>query len=860
MKYVLTLFFLFAAGILAAADWLIGAEYRLEIQREQADKICAIDLRRILLPEPLTHGVVVTNDRQEPVNFYLDDRQCLFFPPAPAGKYYVYFGFPQPVRNDCWDREKHGDLPQNQMLTVKLLHAWGMWPSEAEWLTKKIEYTNRRYTNNIAWHQKMLFWQSLANAVPVIFTKYSTEHWLQLHFYRQPRVQQERYNRFQSLASRAQMWRFRKGRHRRAPVFRCGTWFPFWIPSLQRSNTLYRPRGTIMNIRKISENWRNELAQHRKNMHGAPERELVERFKNPKIRSFGTDIAREINLPKRAFDAGGVFACSYTGALHVPASGKVEFGITSNSLTMLQLGDELITVRSGKSAPDEVVCRTITREMKEGLYPFALYYLKTQVTTHLTMTWKKPGDAAHTIINDLAFRPAIPVQPTALVSRKNAQYPVVEREDRQDLFYGKLHKAELAGFNVLAPADLPFHWLVNGEKIPGDCLRLALPENPAPQVQFVPQDRRYQPLPVFHSKAVGTRLAVDAGLWLHPDLPMTIKHDEELSGYLELRSRLTVPVCARLRTRVTGAKNATFSNEDKFSSIPAKLPEELDRFAEDRINKETLLLKGKELRRGLRVEWEASIPGLVMDRRTVHFLPVNQLPPDLAASAEGFVNGSGERVIPVLQRPSLHELRKGESWQAVRNTFSRGQKLLIITEDFGTRKKFSKLLENACRQAGWEPEVLCWKNTAARSGSRMQESIPDLLRAIHGSPADTVLLIPPAPSRDKALPIREQLRLNALILEKLRNLPNVRKLYLATPFPAYPETEGIADETAFRDALPKLAREYGAAWFAWGNVILSKNPDYRNMFGDPASGVIRSLPDAGAEKFAEQLAATLPRK
>ncbi len=860
MRFFLMLLFLFAGIHLSAADWLVGAEYRLEIQRTHADKVCAIDLRRILLPEPLTNGVVVTDDRQEPVNFYLDNRQCLFFPPAPAGKYYIYFGFTQPVRNDCWDRQKHGELPANQMLTVKLLQAWGMWSSENEWLAKKTEYTNRRHTNNISWHQKLLFWQSLANAAPVIFTKYSTELWVHTNFYRQPRLQLERYNRFNSLASRAQLWQFRKGRSRRPPVFRCGTWFPFWIPTLQRYNTLYRPRGTIMHIRKASETWRNELAKLLENMHGAPERELVERVNNPKSRIFGTDIAREINLPKRPFDAGGTFACSYTGALHVPESGKVEFGITSNSLTMLKLGDELITVRSGKSAPDEVVCQTLTRDLKEGLYPFALYYLKTQVTTHLTMTWKKPGDTAHSIMNDLAFHPAIPVQPTALISRKNARYPVVEREDRQDLFYGKLHKAELAGFKVLVPAGLPFHWLVNGEKIPGECLRLALPENPAPQVQFVPQDSRYQPLPVFHTKAVGTRLAVDAGLWLHPDLPLTIKHDEELSGYRELRSRLPVPVCARLRTRVMGRPNKAFRNEDDFIHLPGKLPEELDRFAEDKIHKETLHLKGKDLTKGLRVEWEASIPGLVMDRKTIHFLPVNQLPADLAASAEGFVNGSGDRVIPVLQRPSLHELRKGESWQAVRNTFFKGRKLLIITEDFGSRQKFSKRLENACRQAGWEPEVLCWKNTTDRSGSRILESIPDLLRAIHGSPADTVLLIPPASSRDKALPLREQLRMNALILEKLRNLPNVRKLYLATPFPAYPETDGIADETAFRDALPKLAREYGAAWFAWGIEVLNNNPDYRNMFGDPSNGVISSLPDAGAEKLADQLASALPRK
>ena len=128
MKTLLSVLFLLIAVCLSAADWLIGAEYRLEVNRDTADQICALDLRRMLLPEKLTNGVVVTDEKQEPQNFYLDDRQCLFFPPGPAGKYYIYFGFEQPVMNDRWDREKHGELPANQMLTVKLAHAGDFMP------------------------------------------------------------------------------------------------------------------------------------------------------------------------------------------------------------------------------------------------------------------------------------------------------------------------------------------------------------------------------------------------------------------------------------------------------------------------------------------------------------------------------------------------------------------------------------------------------------------------------------------------------------------------------------------------------------------------------------------------------------
>lgn len=856
MKPLLMILLLMITGILSAADWLIGAEYRLEVYRDTPDQVCAIDLRRILLPIPLTNGVVLTDASQEPQNFYLDSRQCLFFPPGPAGKYYIYFGFPQQVPHDRWDRKKHGELPQNQMLTVKLLHAGGMAASEAEWLNLRTAQTNRRYTNNFQWHQKMLFWQSLYNAAPGVFMKYIPEQWTQLTFYRQAIIQKERYIRFQSLASRAQTWRFRKATrryHPRPPVFRCGTWMQVWLPTLQRFNTIYRNRNTMVYIRKQSEKWRDELANLKNTVHGAPERELVARFSNPKIRQFGADIAREINLPKRAFDAGGTFACSYTGALHISSAGEYEFGITSNSLTMLKLGEEVITVRSGKSAPDEVVTQTVKRQLKPGMYPFALYYLKNQVTTHLTMTWKKPGDDRHTIINDLAFRPAIPVHPKALRSEAATQYPVVEREDRMELFYGKLHKAEFAGFKILEPAGLRFHWLVNGEKLPDNCLRLAILEHQPAKISLIPHDRRYAQLPVLPSIPVGTRLAVDSGVWLHPVLPVTLKHDEELLGYRELRSRLPIATTIRLRTKVTGGRSKTFQTGDQYIRMQKKWPEELDRFAEDRTNREELQLSGKELVKGLRVEWEAGIPDVVFDRKTIHFLPVGTLPPDLKAAPDGFINGSGERVIPVLRRPGLHDLRKGESLRAIKNALIPCKKLLIITENFGKEKPFAQSLEAACRKAGWVPEILCWKNSASNSGSRILDSIPYLLQAIHGSPAEAVLLIPPAPTRDDVLPDREKLRMNALLLEKLRSLPEIRQLVLATPLPDHAE-----EANQYHMELQTLAREYGAQWFDFGKRVRTQIPDYGKMFGNNSAGMTSSFPEKAAEKLAELLVSELP--
>ena len=74
---------------------------------------------------------------------------------------------------------------------------------------------------------------------------------------------------------------------------------PIWMPAYQRMNTHYRLRWMLINLRKTSENWRDELARHQAQYPGAPERELSDAFNQPRRRVFGEDIAREINTLRK---------------------------------------------------------------------------------------------------------------------------------------------------------------------------------------------------------------------------------------------------------------------------------------------------------------------------------------------------------------------------------------------------------------------------------------------------------------------------------------------------------------------------------------------------------------------------------
>ena len=269
-----------------------------------------------------------------------------------------------------------------------------------------------------------------------------------------------------------------------------------------------------------------------------------------------------------------------------------------------------------------------------------------------------------------------------------------------------------------------------------------------------------------------------------------------------------MPIQARLRIR-PDREHPLFPAETRYFSLPAKPTENLDRFAADIVQKEGFPLSGQTLRNGLEVEYTLAIPEVEFDRRSIRFLPTGRLPDDLQVTSDGLADRNGNRVVPVLHRPTLHEQRRWELLKTVDRNLRPEQKILVIAEEFGLgNTSFSRDFSQICSAAGQDLEFLPWAASGDRSGSRLLESLPFLLRQIGGSQAELVILIPPPRSRSRGLSDWENLRVLALLLEKLGSQETVRRLILSTPIPL-PQAPISEEDSQYEEKLCRLCREYG---------------------------------------------------
>ncbi len=838
------------------------APYRLEIQRDLPDVLTMVDLRRLLLPILPEKNVEVVDPAGKNVSFFLaEGNGILLLPPGTADSLFLYYG-----HCPSFSSPPEGSTPDPERLRIRIVNARNLAPSEGEWLENRRNQYQTRYTRQ--WDAnalgiERLFRETLTG--PTLFCRYPGETWRPRTYYLNEKNMKMRMRQQKSKAVRPR-WRYRPGYLQ-----------PIWFFPLHQRYLHSRRIASLRNSQNILNRWGQDLAKAEQESVGAPEREILEVFSNPRHQLRGDGLAREINLPKRPFDSDGNFAIRYTGNLLIPQDGEYEFSVVCNSLSLLRLDGKTVLSRFGVAAPSEVKPIHCRLRLSRGLHPFELYYHKSRVTSTISATWKKPGESQfHPLIDD-DFAPGYPARLLASRNREGGEYPLVMRDDRYLLHPGKLERRDLESYRVLKPAGLSFDWQLNGEKLPGNQLpALILPHEGESRLTLVPHDTKWLPLPVLRRPAMYDHQVQESGISSSQDmrfqkmpyeqvsldpavslklwLPLTL-YDDEIAGMdMELRSGLPLPLQIRLRQRPDHPQDL-FPEEERYFRLAAKPEPHLDRFAPDITRKIHCSLPGAELLDGLTVEYELAIPDFVFAREIVRFLPVSALPADLTASPEGLRGAAGERIVPILRRPDLHQLRAWELPKTIDSKLHAPSKLLVIAEDFGTgSNRFSRHLAELCRKRGWELEFYAWSETDTASGSRLLDTLPTLLPRLGGSPADTAIVVPPPRSRNQALAQWENLRLLALVLEKLQGSSSLRELYLATPLPSG-EVADTEVDTAFENELRRLRREYGTGLLEY-NLSFRDQPDWRNSYRLDVSGDVflpASYPESDTLRAAECL-------
>ncbi len=697
-----------------------------------------------------------------------------------------------------------------------------------------MRYT-RHYENNTKSYYRLLL-ESVCGAS--FFTRYTPEQWIATYQVVQEKTFKMRYAQEKFKAVRRN-WRYWPG-----------YWLPAWFEPFQKRNYFYRLQGPMRQLVSLPKNWRKELDKVEEEPPGAAQRDLLASFEAKNVRVQSDVLVREINLPKRPFESNGNFAICYSGRLLITEDGEYEFGTNSNSLTLLRLDGKELMIQSGKRNPSEMKIESVKVKLPRGAHEFELYYNKIRMTTTISAFFRKAGEGEFRLMSDEDFHPAMPAKIIACVSHDGTRYPVLRRNDRFLLHTAKRETISLQSFTPVAPAELEFNWDLKGETVSGQPFRqLALHTDKDDELTLQPLDPAYAPVKVNCYKASYDPVSIDSGLSLHLWFPLFIYDDEKLDCFREVNYRMPLSVNARLRT-IPGRNQAVFPARTEAITLAAKPTEATDRFAQDVNDKKAGKLDGAVLAPGLDVEFELSLPGQVFDRQKVRFLPVPQLPDDLAATPQGLADSFGNRIVPVLKRPSLHDLRAWELPKTVGQAFQNTGKLLIIGEEFGEGDaRFSRALAKLAEKRGFELEFLPWAAEDRRSGSRMLDSLPGLLPKLSMNAPHSAVIIPPSRGRNPALAGWENERIMALILEKLRLSGTLRELFIATPLPSVDESDSSRDDE-FATALRRLKREYGATMIELGTEFKAA-PDYRQSYREGES--LNVYPIHGAERAAELL-------
>ncbi len=848
----------------SVVPWHCGeALYRLEVFLPASDKVAIADDRSICLPAGFDHGVRVydASGLKMPAHQYPDGGVLL--PPVDRDSVlYLYFGFSTPC-----EPESMPDAPGNERLTL-FQSEQRMALTPDQWRPTEISKCNDAIRNT-ARHSKP--WQKCDGGkdCPLLRNVFSRCR-----------------NSLMPFCARNVAFR---GFHAKSDLYK--TPFPSTLSCcktfamlpdyalLPKNHFPCRKNQTdsaLRNYSRVRDRNLKKIALIRKtDPEDGLEDTLFEAFNgNPRRLESG-----QIFLPKRPFDTGWRFTVLFRGNLYVPESGEYEFKVKANSTRILRIDGKRVIRSFGETPNTEIIGteESACIPLGKGIHLLELVYCKQSVSTWISASWRKKGEGNFETLNEENFSPATPAEPLSLSSRTGLRYPLLLRHDKYALFTGKYEKYSL---NAFESADVPGNpgiraWCLNGKEYPGQMNVVALREemenssgaekttsasvpdekemkaqsandngnesgsgNGSGNVLYaLPDSPDFAPLPIYLPERSTPRIPVRPDLSLKIWAPYFLYEDETLDFYTEIRSRLPLALNAGLKA--SSGRSLTSShdvlNHPLLLAVPSLQQEHVDRFAQDVLLKYPMKVDGASFRSQPSFsEFSLFIPGLEFERRKVAVLPLRFLG-RLNFVADGFYDGD-IRVVPLLHRPTLHDLRAWQLPKAISREFSSVKKVLVIAEDFGS---FREDLEKELAKDGVALEFLSWKRSPEESGRESLESLPALFEGIRKSSADTALLIPMTQSRRKTISMRDEARAIAFLLQALRELSSVRSIKLAPPLPQHPDFADPVSDEKFVSLLREFKREYGVDF-------LELNSDFRKMPDFPSAYVPErpALPDS----------------
>lgn len=830
---------LFAFSGLASAGeesgkWLCPeAGYRLRVTPEKADKVGSVDLRRLLLPTSPDSGVRVFDSAGKQVPCRLFDNGMLLTAPAPGASHLdIYFGFPKQQPQDQWQGSPV-PLPASNRLTLYFYS--GLFPcNEAEFIAQR----NHRIARSIRWQPGNFAFRAFNLDMQELFG-HEVPPWI-------PKLQNfltDRANKKKNLLAR-------NNNQRRRALWDLYDQTETRMLDNMNSQLKWQFRGHLVNIRR--ENDKTALAYATVKA-DAPGGALKDLLHLPDTQRWKKEFpATEIQMLVRPPETSEYYSAYFFGELQIPAEGEYEFELYSNSITVIRIdGNEIKQHAGNGSQPPQTL--PFKQKLSAGSHFLELFYRVSAGAGRLTLGMRSPDGGEFRLLSDENFAPAPPVKPMELTGRDGKRYPLVMRRNRFLLFTGKQERKVLEEFRFLTPVEeLDFRCAERSGKAAELPPVLVLPDEADRQFSLAFRDEPENAVTVrpvsYAEDLVPLRPDLRLDLWL----PRFLYDTEILEGTIELGSRLPLAVETELSIRPEFPDRG-FSERLIPVTLPAKSDERFDRFSQDVIRKFPLPLPGERIGESQSLTIGLSLFGFEFDRREIRFLRAADAR-GLIATPEGIQDRQGRRIVLLLHRPTLAELRNWELPRKLSHEFHPVRKVLVIGPDFGHgEQRFSALVLKNLKQSGVEGEFLPWRN----GGNPLMDSLPELFDAIEMQNSDMAILMTPDLTALAGVESWERDRAMAALLEKLRTNPALRHLTLAA-FPAQ-TPEDVKQEEEVLNSLRRLAREYDVDVLDLGNRLRPLGPEDGDIFKPQGStGELSRFPVRRAAELAEALTSALP--
>ncbi len=804
------------------AKWQIpAAAYRLTIKSTKPELPGYIDLTRYCLPGTITKRIEVRSSTGKKIPFKLFSDHSILIDATPQSAIrHIYFGFNTPkTAKNTEKKTKATPVAKDKSaslagarLKLTVINGRLNYLTGKEWIKEQQKRITMKYDRREKYYYKTMNQYLQRGIIPRIeFVAMQSSWW-------DPQLTEQ----LQALDKNQQYnftWRPINNHTINISKIRSHNLLLYYSLSNYSSNIGWRVRA----LKKLPASRKKQLEKLSEQVKTAPEKAFIKLF-NPKQKRWkrmtrGVKAVTEINLERRPFDARRNFGAIFSGKLIIPKTGEYQFAINSTSSVILNIDGKNIFQWLGAHNPDSGWGKIIKLSLKAGLHEFKFYYHKASGFTHATVAWQPPATATFSIMNENNFAPGWINQPQQCSAVDGTNYPLIKRTARQLLFIGKRQRAVWTNFKLLSDDTQNYTWQFNDKTLPNS-KELDIIFNTAhnEKVTFTDTTNKASSLQLKPMPNTDKLSSINPDVLLKLWLPTFIYDDELLNGQIEISSNLPEKITCSLKIKAS-RENAILPTSVKQLVIPAKPLAKQAKFASNSMIKSNLTLNGAKLTKPLKIGLSLELPGIIFDQQQLSFIPLQVLP-QLEFNGEYLTDQDGNRVIPVLHRPTLSELRSWELPSIIQQQLHKIKKITLIADDFGTDDNmFVTAMKNSLAKCNIKLTANSWHQQP--NGFTMLNSLPGILMESDNIDSDTIIIIPPTADFNGIASVRLQGRTIAAIIEQLQNNPKIRNIYLTTPFPT-PTAHNESIKTLTK-TLQKLCRTYNIQFIDLNSYIKTLN-------------------------------------